>query len=99
MDIIEYDAGYKEAFIRFNTDWITDNFGFLEKEDFETFENIENELAGGATIFFVVPVALKYMAHILLIMPPFNVRIKNLWILDIFFFCLSIQYDIIIKQI
>ena len=51
MDIIEYDAGYKEAFIRFNTDWITDNFGFLEKEDLETFGNIENELAGGAMIF------------------------------------------------
>ena len=52
MDIIEYDAGYKEAFIRFNTDWITDNFGFLEKEDLETFENIEKEIAEGAMIFF-----------------------------------------------
>ena len=52
MEVIQYDSKYKEAFIKFNTDWITDNFGFLEKEDLETFENIEGELEGGAMIFF-----------------------------------------------
>lgn len=54
MDIIEYDARYKEDFIRFNKAWIIDNFGFLEKEDLETFEKIEEELAEGAMIYFAV---------------------------------------------
>ena len=30
MEVIQYDPKYKEAFIKFNTDWITDNFGFKE---------------------------------------------------------------------
>ena len=54
MEVIQYDSKNKEAFIKFNTDWITDNFGFLEKEDLETFENIEREIEGGAMIFFAV---------------------------------------------
>ena len=33
MQIIEYDAKYKQDFIDFNTAWIVDNFGFLEDED------------------------------------------------------------------
>lgn len=36
MEIVEYDPKYKKDFIQFNTDWIVDNFGFLEKEDRET---------------------------------------------------------------
>ena len=54
MEVIPYDAKYKEAFIEFNTDWIIDNFGFLEKEDKETFEKIEEELSHGAMIYFAV---------------------------------------------
>jgi len=54
MKVIPYDAKYKEAFIEFNTDWIIDNFGFLEKEDKETFEKIEEELSQGAMIYFAV---------------------------------------------
>ena len=54
MEVIPYDAKYKEAFIDFNTDWIIDNFGFLEKEDKETFEKIEEELSQGAMIYFAI---------------------------------------------
>jgi len=54
MEIIEYDAKYKDDFIRFNKDWIIDNFGFLEKEDIETFDTIDEELANGAMIYFAV---------------------------------------------
>lgn len=54
MEIIEYTSRYKEDFIQFNTDWIIDNFGFLEPEDMETFEKIDEELAAGAMIYFAV---------------------------------------------
>lgn len=54
MELIEYDAKYKDDFIQFNKDWIIDNFGFLEKEDIETFEKIDEELADGAMIYFAV---------------------------------------------
>ena len=33
MKVIKYDPRYRQDFIRFNQDWILDNFGFLEKED------------------------------------------------------------------
>lgn len=54
MKIVEYTPRYKDAFIRFNTDWIIDNFGFLEPEDLETFEKIDEELAAGSMIYFAV---------------------------------------------
>ena len=54
MKVIKYDSRYREDFIRFNQDWILDNFGFLEKEDIETFEKIDEELEEGAMIFFAV---------------------------------------------
>jgi GNAT superfamily N-acetyltransferase len=54
MEIIEYDKKFKQAFIDFNTDWIEDNFGFLEKEDLDTFEHIEDELDNGAMIYFAI---------------------------------------------
>lgn len=54
MEIIEYDKKYKQAFIDFNTQWIIDNFGFTEKEDTDTFNNIEKKLAQGAMIYFAV---------------------------------------------
>lgn len=54
MKVIEYDPAYKDSFIRFNTDWIIDNFGCLEKEDIETFDKIDEELAEGAMIYFAV---------------------------------------------
>lgn len=54
MKITEYNARYKDSFIKFNTDWIVDNFGYLEKEDIETFEKIDEELANGGMIYFAV---------------------------------------------
>ena len=54
MKIIKYDSKYKDEFIQFNTDWIIDNFGYLEQEDFETFDKIEEELEEGGMIFFAV---------------------------------------------
>ncbi|MDO5539323.1 MAG: hypothetical protein Q4F83_04530 [Eubacteriales bacterium] len=48
MNIVEYDPRYKDSFIQFNTDWIVDNFGCLEKEDLETFAKIDEELENGA---------------------------------------------------
>lgn len=54
MEIIEYQEKYKADFIRFNTDWIIDNFGFLEEEDYNTFRHIEESLAKGAMIYFAV---------------------------------------------
>ncbi len=54
MNIVPYDPKYKEQFIAFNTDWIVDNFGFLEKEDQEAFDHIEQDLANGAMIYFAV---------------------------------------------
>ncbi|MBO6178763.1 MAG: GNAT family N-acetyltransferase [Selenomonadaceae bacterium] len=54
MKIIEYDPKYKQDFIDFNTAWIVDNFGFLEDEDRETFEKIDEELKTGAMIYFAV---------------------------------------------
>ena len=54
MEIIEYDAKYKDDFIRFNKDWILNNFGVLEKEDIETFDTIDEELAEGGMIYFAV---------------------------------------------
>lgn len=54
MKIIPYDSKYKDKFIEYNTDWIVDNFGFLEKEDKEAFENIEQDIENGAMIYFAV---------------------------------------------
>lgn len=54
MEIVEYNSKYKDAFIQFNTDWIVDNFGFLEKEDLNAFHTIDEELAKGAMIYFAV---------------------------------------------
>lgn len=54
MEIIEYDPKFKNDFIKFNTDWIVDNFGFLEDEDKDTFAHIEEDLCRGAMIYFAV---------------------------------------------
>ena len=54
MKIIEYDSKYKDKFIEYNKDWIINIFGTLEKEDEETFENIEKELENGAMIYFSI---------------------------------------------
>lgn len=54
MRIIEYAPRYRNSFIKFNTDWIVDNFGCLEEEDIETFEKIDEELEKGAMIYFAV---------------------------------------------
>ena len=54
MQVVEYSEKYKQDFIDFNTAWIIDNFGSLEKEDIDTFENIEKKLSEGAMIYFAV---------------------------------------------
>lgn len=54
MKIIEYEEKYKEYFIQFNTDWIIDNFEYLEKEDLETFNHIDENLENGAMIYFAI---------------------------------------------
>lgn len=54
MKIVEYQEQYKEYFIQFNTDWIVDNFGVLEKEDLDTFHHIDENLEKGAMIYFAV---------------------------------------------
>lgn len=51
MTVIPFSERYRQAFIDFNTDWIIDNFGFLEKEDHDTFDQIDRELSEGAMIF------------------------------------------------
>lgn len=50
----QYEEKYKQDFIDFNTAWIVDNFGFLEEEDIDTFEHIEESLENGAMIYFAV---------------------------------------------
>lgn len=54
MRVIEYQEKYKKDFIKFNTDWIKDNFGYLEEEDLETFNHIEENLEKGAMIYFAL---------------------------------------------
>lgn len=54
MKIVPYEEKYKNAFIQFNTDWITDNFGYLEEEDQKLFQHIEKSLEDGAMIYFAV---------------------------------------------
>lgn len=54
MKIITYDAKYKDIFIEYNKEWIIEYFGTLEKEDEETFENIDSELENGAMIYFAI---------------------------------------------
>lgn len=54
MKIIEYSEKYREDFVRFNMDWIMDYFGFLEEEDYRTFDHIEKTLEEGAMIYFAV---------------------------------------------
>ena len=53
-DVSQYQEKYKKYFIQFNTDWIKDNFGYLEKETFDTFNHIEESLEKGAMIYFAV---------------------------------------------
>lgn len=54
MKVVPYSARYHDDFVRFNTDWILDNFGFLEEEDMETFRSIDARLQSGAAIFIAV---------------------------------------------
>jgi len=54
MNIIKFQEKYRQSFIDFNTDWIVSNFGFLEKEDIETFENIDKIIKNNGMIFFAV---------------------------------------------
>lgn len=54
MEITTYQERYKQYFIQFNTEWIVDNFGYLEQADLDTFDHIEDYLEQGAMIFFAV---------------------------------------------
>ena len=54
MQIVKFEEKYRQYFIDFNTDWIVDNFGFLEERDLHTFQNIDEDLSNGAMIFFAV---------------------------------------------
>lgn len=54
MKIIQYQEKYKDYFIQFNMDWILDNFGCLEKEDLEIFNNIDEHIKNGAMIYFAL---------------------------------------------
>lgn len=54
MKIVKYDPKYKADFIRFNTDWIEDNFGTVESEDIATFNSIEAKIQFGGMVFFAV---------------------------------------------
>lgn len=54
MNVIPYKEKYKNYFIQFNTDWIKDNFEYLEEEDLHTFNHIEESLEKGAMIYFAI---------------------------------------------
>ncbi len=54
MKIIKYDKKYKQSFIDFNTDWIVENFGFLEENDINSFNSIEENISKGGMIFFAL---------------------------------------------
>lgn len=52
MEIVQYDNRYAQDFVALNTAWIVSLFGQLEKEDIETFQNIEREIVNGGMIYF-----------------------------------------------
>ncbi|MDE6404085.1 MAG: GNAT family N-acetyltransferase [Lachnospiraceae bacterium] len=54
MELVEYDPKYRQSFIELNTAWIKENFGSLEEEDMKTFQEIEQEIAKGAMVFFAI---------------------------------------------
>ena len=53
-EIIEYTPELKPCFVEFNSRWILDNFGFLEEDDHEVFDRLEDHIAGGAMVFFAL---------------------------------------------
>lgn len=54
MELVQYDPKYRQRFIELNTAWIENYFGFLEKEDIKTFQEIDQEIAKGAMIFVAI---------------------------------------------
>ena len=54
MELVQYDPKYRQRFIDLNTAWIKNNFGSLEKEDLKTSQEIDQEIANGAMIFFAI---------------------------------------------
>lgn len=54
MKIVKFEDKYRQAFIDLNTEWITKLFGKIEPDDVETFEHIDELIAGGAMIFFAI---------------------------------------------
>ena len=54
MEIVEYSDKYKDDFIRLNKNWIEENFGALEEEDYHTFSNVSESIENGAMIYCAV---------------------------------------------
>lgn len=54
MQVIKYNSKYKKQFIEFNKEWILKYFGKMEKDDFDTFNNIDEIISDGGMIFFAV---------------------------------------------
>lgn len=54
MEITKYNPKYKQDFIKFNTQWITEYFGKLEEHDIEAFNSIDKDLENGAMIYFAL---------------------------------------------
>lgn len=54
MKIIPFEERYRQDFIKFNTDWIISNFGFLEQHDKDTFDRIDEEIKNGGMILLAV---------------------------------------------
>lgn len=62
INVIPFQEKYRQDFIDFNKDWIIRNFGFLEQEDLDTFNQIDSALASGAAIFIAADDTGKALA-------------------------------------
>lgn len=54
MEIIEFNKRYEQDFVALNTEWIVKLFGTLEKEDIETFQNVEKVISDGGMVYFAI---------------------------------------------
>lgn len=53
MTVVLYEAKYKQRFIELNLDWIEEYFS-VEQGDTETFEHLDELIAGGAEVYSAV---------------------------------------------
>ena len=70
MRIVPFDSRYKNDFIEMNEAWISEMFR-LEPEDRRLLNEIENELAKGAQIFFAIDEETNRVASCCMV-APFN---------------------------